>query len=146
MVDEIGWGPPINNIRTLIYFLGENIDANLALRRKGTAYASVRPSDIRTFVTAARMTKSISQIARELGVSRQSAQASVHRLIKLGVLILETGSENKREKRVLVTARGLMANKTAAEQILAEEEAMAKVIGRENLEQLRSWLQKLLSP
>jgi len=60
--------------------------------------------------------------------------------------MLDSATENKREKRVVVTAKGQMANKTAAEQILAEEAAMAAVFGRDNLEQLRSWLEKLLSP
>ena len=146
MADKMGPGPATNNIRTLLYFLGERIDANLAQRRKGTPYAAVRPSDVRTFVSAARRTKSISQIARELGISRQSAQASVHRLIELGVLILDAATDNKREKRVVVTAKGQLANKTAAEQIWAEEAAMAAVIGRDNLEQLRSWLEMLLRP
>jgi DNA-binding MarR family transcriptional regulator len=144
MADKIMAGPAFNNIRTLIHFLGEKIDANLAQRRSGTAYAGVRPSDVRTFVMAARATKSISEIARQLGISRQSAQASVHRLIKLGVLNLASEPENRRQKQVVLTARGQMANKTAAEQILAEEEAMAADIGRENLEQLRTWLEKLL--
>jgi DNA-binding MarR family transcriptional regulator len=145
MTDNIDLGPPQTNIRTLLYFLSEMVDQKLAERRKGTPYERVRPSDIRVFVTAAREPKSISDIARGLGISRQSAQASISRLVKLGVVELETRPINKREKRVLITPRGVLAGKTARQQIDTIESEMAATIGTENLETMRSHLIKLVS-
>jgi DNA-binding MarR family transcriptional regulator len=145
MTDDQHHSPSENNIRTLLYFLGERVDHKLAERRKGTPYERVRASDIRVFVSAARVPKSISDIARLLGISRQSAQSSIGRLVKLGVVELETRPINKREKRVLITPRGVLAGKTARQQIDAIESEMAATIGTENLEAMRNHLIKLVS-
>ncbi len=145
MIDIEDSGPAESNLRTLIYFLGEKIDHKLAELRKATPYKGVRASDIRVFVTAARGENSISDVARKLGISRQSAQASVKRLIKLGVVELELVAKNKREKHILITPRGVLAGKTAKHQIEDVESDIAAIIGRDNVEQMRSHLVKLVS-
>ncbi len=145
MIDDQDIGPPETNLRTLIHFLGEMIDAKFVNWRKDTPYAGVRASDVRVFVTATRGPKSISEIARKLGISRQSAQASVKRLIKLGVVELERLPDNKREKLVLITPRGVLAGKTAKQQIETIESDVAAIIGRENLENMRKNLTELVS-
>ena len=136
--------PAENNIRTLIYYLGLAIDERLLNLRRGTAYENVRASDVRVFVTAVRRQRSISEIARELKITRQAAQMSVQRLAKLNVVELQTIPGNLRDKRVAATPRGLMARNTAAKQIAFIEQEFAAVIGDERLEMFRDCLTKII--
>jgi DNA-binding MarR family transcriptional regulator len=145
MVDDSDAPPPNNNIRTLLYHVGQALDARLLQYRRGTIYESVRPSDVRVFVAATRKRQTISEIAREIHVTRQAAQASVKRLQKLQILDLEAAAQNKRDKIVVVTAKGQHARKTANLQIQRFEAEFAEVIGRERVEQLRSDLVALLT-
>ena len=138
MVDNIDKIPAKDNVRTLIYYLGLAIDDKLMALRKGTIYENVRASDARLFVTAARQPHTISEIARELGITRQAAQMSVQRLIKLHVV--EVQAINGRDKRVLITSKGQLARNTAARQIAYVEQEFAAVIGPENLEKFRDQL------
>ncbi len=145
MLDENASGPSRDNLRTLFYFLGLIVDHKLTLMRKDTPYKGVRPSDARVFVTAARDPKTISAIARDLHITRQSVQMSVHRLMKLGVLQLEALPGNKRDKQVVLTQRGVLARTTAGKQIAQVENEFAKVIGSDSLENLRQSLAKLVA-
>lgn len=135
---------PSDNIRTLVYCFGLAIDARLSEYRRGTAYEHVRPSDIRLFVTAARAEKTISEIARELGITRQAAQMSVQRLIKLNVVELRPAPANKRDKLVAITQKGQLASKSARLQIQVLEAELAAVIGEQELVVFRKNLSTLL--
>ncbi|MDE2444868.1 MAG: winged helix-turn-helix transcriptional regulator [Alphaproteobacteria bacterium] len=137
MVDKHDTGPSAANLRTLVYHLSLAIDENIQALRKGTIYENARSSDGRVFVTAARNPRSISDIARELQITRQAAQMSVQRLVKLGLVELKNAPGNSRDKQVIVTPRGQLARKTAARQIQHIEDKFAQVIGRDELERLR---------
>ncbi len=127
-----------DNLRTLLHQLGQILDVRLAHYRRGTIYESVRPSDVRVFVAAARHQQTISEIARYLGISRQAAQSSVRRLQKIQVLDLQSSLKNKRDKTVIVTNKGELARKTAVLQIRRFECEFADIIGTDRLEQFRS--------
>jgi DNA-binding MarR family transcriptional regulator len=142
MIDDLP--PPLDNIRTIMHYLGQALDERLAFFRRGTIYESVRPSDVRVFVRALRSPQTISEIARGLVISRQAAQASVHRLEKLQVLALESLPTNKRDKIVVITAKGQHAINTASQQIKRFEAEFATVIGREGLQTLRNNLYAIL--
>ena len=132
------------NIRSLIYHLGMALDERIMIFRKGTPYQSVRPSDVRAFVTAAQSPKTISEIARQLGITRQAVQASIQRLQKLQVLDLQPMPHNKRDKLVVLTTRGRNANNTAAQQVGRFEKEFALVIGEEGMKQFRKNLVAVL--
>lgn len=136
--------PPPDNIRTLLHYLGQALDERLTHFRRGTVYEAVRPSDVRVFVSATRKPQTISEIARDMGVTRQAAQASVHRLHKLQVLDLQAAPHNKRDKIVVVTAKGQHAAKTAAQQVKRFEEEFAAVIGADGLATFRKNLVAIL--
>ncbi len=72
-------GPVRDNIRTLIYLFGQELDERITALRRGSGYESVRASDIRVFVHAADGNGSISEIARRLGISRQAVHMSAQR-------------------------------------------------------------------
>jgi DNA-binding MarR family transcriptional regulator len=137
MVDEQVRPVPIDNIRTLLYYLGLAIDGRMAQFRRGTAYENVRQSDVRVFVRASRGTYTISDIARELQITRQAAQSSVQRLIKLQVIALKTLPGNKRDKVVIITPKGELASGTARQQVVNLENEFAEMIGKAKLEDLR---------
>lgn len=142
---DLNDAPPSDNIRTLVYYFGLAIDARLSDFRRGTAYENVRPSDVRLFVTAARAEKTISEIARELGITRQAAQMSVQRLLKLGVVELRPVSANKRDKLVVITQKGQLASKSASHQIKSLESALADAIGEQEFIVFRKNLNTLLA-
>lgn len=137
MVDEQSSRVPVDNIRTLLYYLGLAIDGRMSQYRRGTPYENVRPSDVRVFVRASRGTYTISEIARELQITRQAAQSSVQRLIKLQVIALKNLPGNKRDKVVIITPKGELAGKTARQQIGDLENELAEMIGKDKLEDLR---------
>ncbi len=145
MIDNTSQGPACENLRTLIYFLGLIIDQKLGELRKGTPYEKVRSSDVRVFVTAARACNTISHIARELQITRQSVQKSVRRLVDLGVVALEATPGNNRDKLVALTKRGVLARGTAANQIGLVEHEFAQILGAEGVEHLRQAMMKLVA-
>ena len=145
MIDETSPGPARENLRTLIYFLDLIIDQKLSQLRQGTPYEKVRSSDVRVFVTAAREPSTISQIARELQITRQAVQKSVRRLIDLGVVALEAMPGNNRDKQVALTTRGALARGTAANQIGLVEREFAQILGADGVEQLRHAMMKLVA-
>ena len=136
---------PPDNIRTLVYYLGLAIDARVLEFRRSTIYENVRPSDIRLFVTAARKPQTISDIARELGITRQATQMGVQRLLKLDVVKLHPVPDNKRDKLVVVTKKGKSAQSTIAKQVQRMEDEFAKVIGVKGLEVFRENLKAVLA-
>ncbi len=144
-IKTIALETPPDNIRSLVYYLGLAIDTRVLEFRRATAYENVRPSDIRLFVTAARKPQTISDIARELGITRQATQMGVQRLLKLGVVDLCPVPDNKRDKLVVITKKGKSAQSTVANQVKRMEDEFAKVIGVKGLEVFRENLKTVLA-
>jgi DNA-binding MarR family transcriptional regulator len=132
----------IDNIRSLIQILGDGLDDKLRHYRQGTRYEDVRASDIRVFFAVWRKSGTISDIARVLQISRQAVHMSVKRLAALKVLDFDPESKG-RDKRLIMTDRGMSARDAALQQIEQLEKVCEDVIGREDLETLRSLLTKL---
>lgn len=144
MADKTDQTLLLENLRSLLFYLGLAIDDRLSQLRKGTPYEKVRPSDVRVFVRVLRAPQTISEIARALHVTRQAAQSSVQRLIKLQLLELQTIPGNRRDKHVAVTTRGGEASKTASQQIGQVENELAHAIGKDDIEDLRGVLNTML--
>ncbi len=134
---------PLNNIRSLIQGVSDGLDAKLHAYRKGTRYESVRPSDVRVFVLALRQPRTISDLARILGVSRQAVHSSVKRLRQLKILDLQANSDHPQERRVVLTDSGAKARLAAQMQVEQMEAEIATIIGKDGLENLRSTLATL---
>jgi DNA-binding MarR family transcriptional regulator len=143
MVDDSHNIVPLDNIRSLLQVVADALDERLKFYRRGTRFESVRPSDVRVFVQALRQPRSLSEMARILGISRQAVQMSVKRLSTLGVVALQASQSDSREKAVVITDRGMMARKAAQEQIKSFESECAAIIGTDGLETLRSLLGRL---
>jgi DNA-binding MarR family transcriptional regulator len=144
MVDQKDLSPPPENIRTLLFYLGQALDERLVIFRAGTPYESTRPSDIRVFVTAGRASHTISSIARELGITRQAVQISVKKLQKLQLVTLQPEPGNRRDKLVVITAGGERARDFAREQVVRLEIEFSDVVGHQGLEIFRKNLIAIL--
>jgi DNA-binding MarR family transcriptional regulator len=134
---------PINNLRTLLRNLSEGFDLLLDSYRVNTRYENVRRSDVRVFFLAMREQRTISEIARIIGISRQAVQKSVQRLMALDVLGMQEMPGNKRDKLVVFTDRGKLASKNAIDMIGRLEQEVEAVIGAHDMEKLREILTKL---
>lgn len=134
-----------DNIRTLVYLFGQELDERITMFRRGTPYENVRASDIRVFVQAAAGTGSISGIARRLGISRQAVHMSAQRLKELGVLEMQAIQASRRDMTLALTQQGRSAMKLAGEQIGKLEAEISEVLGAEGLETLRKTLRVLIS-
>ena len=134
-----------NNIRTLVYYLGVIIEQKNAKLIANTPFKQVRASDVRVFIGATRGLKTISDIARHLHISRQSAQSSVGRLTNLGLLLLKEHPDNKREKLVVLTDHGWQGSNLAVENISKIEVELAEMIGTEAYAALRQAIEALIN-
>ncbi|WP_420414198.1 MarR family winged helix-turn-helix transcriptional regulator [Roseibium sp.] len=111
--------------------------------RKGTGLDVVRPADANLFMTICRHPRTVSELARDRGVTRQSIHSAVHRLVEAGALRLDPVPGNLRDKMPVPTEKGLEARKKAQALVAEMEQELAEKLGREKLETLRGLLQEL---
>lgn len=144
MADNSPQTPPYDNIRNILYQLAHVLDERLLQYRKGSRYEKVWHSDTRVFVQATRRRMSLSEIARELKITRQAVQASVKRLREVDVVDLAPIPGNRRDKCVIITPRGLVAQAGAVRQVALIEEEIAKALAPMDLETFRTALLSVL--
>jgi DNA-binding MarR family transcriptional regulator len=144
MIDETPRGLSADNIRSLLHYLTIEMDEQMASARQGTAFGQVRPADAKIAIIASRKKRTLSELARLMGVSRQAIHLAVQRLIKMQILALEPVPQDKREKFVVITPHGHDAIALAEKQIRNMEVELAEVIGAEGVETLRATVQVLL--
>ncbi len=140
MAEDFPNSPPRDNIIHLISQLGQAFEGRLLQFRRGTRYEHVWHSDARVFGQATRRKMTISEIARTLKITRQAVQASVKRLRALDVVDVESIPGNRRDKFVVLTARGLLAQASAVKQVAAIEDDIAKALHPMDLETFRNAL------
>jgi DNA-binding MarR family transcriptional regulator len=136
---------PFDNIRGLLQDLASELDQRAVVYRKGTRYENVRLSDVRVFILASRKSRSVSDIARELEVTRQAVHSSVIRLKELQVVELLPQPGNSRDKLVAVTEKGWEAQAVANDSITQLEKECADILGAKGLEQFRKQLLVLVT-
>jgi DNA-binding MarR family transcriptional regulator len=136
---------PFDNIRGLAQDLIGELDRRGDVHRHGTRYEKIRRSDVRVGVLASRQPRSMADIARAMGVTRQAVHASVKRLMELDVVELLPQPGNSRDKLVTVTERGWQAQQVANASIKLSEEECAEILGKRGLEQFRGQLLALVT-
>lgn len=98
-----------DNLKNMLEALREQLELRaIALARQHDPIA-IRPSDERIFLPIAECPRSVSQLARDLGVSRQAAHASIARLAQRGFVRLEHAPGNRRDKVAAITPEGWSA-------------------------------------
>ena len=108
-------------------------------------YASASNAEIKLFAALRGESRSISELSRLLGISRQAVHQSVHRLIERNIVRLESTESNRRDKLVIITDEGREVQKMTAQHFKIIEKKMAKNIGLENLELIRQLLKDNLA-
>jgi DNA-binding MarR family transcriptional regulator len=134
-----------DNIRGLLQDLASELDRRAVVHRRGTRYENVRQSDVRVFILASRQSRTVSEIARELEVTRQAVHSSVTRLKALEVVELLPQPGSDRDKLVAVTEKGWQAQAVANTTIQHLEKECAEILGAKGLEQFRKQLLALVT-
>ncbi|MCG8414972.1 MAG: MarR family winged helix-turn-helix transcriptional regulator [Pseudomonadales bacterium] len=107
-------------------------------------FANAGQAEIRLFAALRGESKTIAELSRYLGISRQAAHQTVHKLIGHGVVELQPMKDNRREKMVAITERGQMARSLTAKHFRQIEAKVAKKIGKSELQQLKQLLESNL--
>jgi DNA-binding MarR family transcriptional regulator len=118
----------------------ENRNAEL---RKGSEFEGTA-AEAKLFATLRGRPRSISELARVMGLSRQAVHTTVHKLVKAGVIDVVTSDPNRRDKMVRITVYGQQVQRMAAKNLRQIETDMARSIGRDNVELIRSLLMQHL--
>ena len=127
------------SIKGLLQDTLEWMESRNAELRRGSEFEGT-PAEAKLFATLRGRARSISDLARVMGLSRQAVHNTVHRLISAGVVDLVPMEGSKRDKLVQITERGQEIQKMAAKNLKRIERDMHKTIGAENVELLRSLL------
>lgn len=133
------------NIKGLMMTLIAQWNTQMDEARAATEFASVRPADIRVFAQMRGRAMKLSEIHREMGFSRQAAQQAVERLVSQDMVQIEHVPGSKRDKILVITAKGQRWRAIAAEQIRLIESQCAETIGDAKTEALRASLIALLA-
>ena len=103
------------------------------------------PAEIKLFNTLRGSKKSISDLSRVMGISRQAVHKTTHRLMEFGYIELTISPDNKRDRLVSITRKGLKVRERGAKIIREIEGKLSKNIGRDNLELIRDLLEENLN-
>jgi DNA-binding MarR family transcriptional regulator len=136
---------PFDNLRGLLQDLVGELDRRIFHHIKGTRYENIRPSDLRVGIMASRKPRSVSDIARELEISRQAVHSSVQRLIALEVVELLPDPASGRDKIVAVTEKGWQAQQVTLASIKLLEKECGEILGEKGVEQFRKQLLALVT-
>lgn len=136
--------PRFDNIKGLIQDLTQQLDARMHSLRVGTEFEDIRPSDAKTFILISRHSRNISELARDLGITRQATHNSILRLIENGLIELHPAPGSKRDKIPVITEKGQALRRFAAKNLAIIEGELEAKIGKDRLEQLRGILIDLL--
>ncbi|MBT8145592.1 MAG: MarR family transcriptional regulator, partial [Gammaproteobacteria bacterium] len=100
-------------------------------------YEGASNAEIKLFAALRGTSRSISELSRYLGISRQAVHQTVHKLVERGIVKLQPAESNQREKHVVITEKGREVQRMTAEHFRTIESKMAANIGRKNVELLR---------
>ena len=97
-------------------------------------------AEIKLFNALRGQEKSISELARILGVSRQSVHKTIHKLKDKGYLELVISRNNKKDRLVKITQSGQDIRKQGAEYLMKIERKLSWSIGERNLDYVKEIL------
>ena len=97
-------------------------------------------AEIKLFNALRGQEKSISELARILGVSRQAVHKTIHKLKDKGYLELVISRNNKKDRLVKITQSGQDIRKEGAEYLMKIERKLSWSIGERNLDYVKEIL------
>jgi DNA-binding MarR family transcriptional regulator len=136
---------PTDNFPGLVRDLAHEVERRISVHVRGSNAEKLRPFDTRVGIIASRHRKTVSQIARDMNVTRQAVHSAVQRLSEAGLAELVPQPGNDRDKLVTLTDSGWSAQAIAFHSIASTETEMQNILGAKAVEQLRKQLVALTS-
>lgn len=127
----------------MLLYLGFKWVENYLLRAaKGSEYNYLTLSQIRIFAFMRDCDTTLSDLAKQLNISRQAIQKTIATLVDKGLLELAESPDNRSAKLVKLTERGRGMQTWSREVIDRAETDLAEKIGVKKLRQLKEILGK----
>lgn len=129
-----------NSLKALLRDTLDWIEAEQNILLQDSPFASASSAEVKLFAALRGQSRSISELSRYLGVSRQAVHHTVHKLVAKSVVTLEHSETNQRDKLVVISDEGRKVQAMTAKHFQTIEKKMARNIGKANTETLRKIL------
>jgi len=130
------------DLRVLLYLGFKWVENYLLRAAKGSEYNYLTLSQIRIFAFMRDCDTTLSDLAKQLNISRQAIQKTIATLVDKGLLELAESPDNRSAKLVKLTERGRGMQTWSREVIDRAETDLAEKIGVKKLRQLKEILGK----
>jgi DNA-binding MarR family transcriptional regulator len=125
------------NLRHLLMTRSDWFEERVLLEAEKHGYGFVTPSMNRLFAHMRHRPMSISELARQLGISRQAVHQTLGEAMSHGLVELLDSETDKRIKLVRFSDKGLQMSAVAAKSIARIEKQVEARIGKADMEALR---------
>ncbi len=142
MVDESYEHFLHQNIKGLMQSCMTLLNAEQKMWVENSEFNGMREGDLRVFGQLRGRGLTISELAREMGISRQGAQQAIQRLQSEDMVILQE-MKGHQGKRIQITEKGERYRQRVAKHLMEQERQLGESLGKEMIEQLRSQLSLL---
>jgi DNA-binding MarR family transcriptional regulator len=126
-----------HNLRHLLMTRSDWFEERVLQEAEKHGYGFVTPSMNRLFAHMRHRPMSISELARQLGISRQAVHQTLGEAMRHGLVELLDSESDKRIKLVRFSDKGLQMSAIAAKSIARIEKQLEARIGKEDMEALR---------
>lgn len=135
---------PMDISRNLPQLLGEArnwFDQALLAAMGDDSTPPVSPTQLQLFAVLDEDGTTVSELARRMGVTRQTAHQAVHSLVAAGLLEQASHPASARQRLIRRTPEGARAHGRALRTLERLEQELAERIGRETVDALRAALE-----
>jgi DNA-binding MarR family transcriptional regulator len=137
-------GPAQLDLGYIAFFLGLRINEIVAERLAEAGFADVRQSHGYVIQHLIGQERTITELARRMGVTQQAASKTVTEMIRIGVLEL-TGSGDRRAKLVRLSARGWESVQLARRIRRHIDRRLVRLLGASLYDEVKSGLLECLA-
>ncbi|MCW8096213.1 MarR family winged helix-turn-helix transcriptional regulator [Streptomyces tauricus] len=116
-------------------------DEALVATLEQAGMAPISPTQAQLFAALDEKGTTVSELARRMGVTRQTAHQAVHSLIGMGLLEQVPDPSSARRRLIRRTGEGTAAHLEAVSVLAALEDELALRIGRGSVDSLRAALE-----
>ncbi|ACO77944.1 regulatory protein, MarR family [Azotobacter vinelandii CA] len=132
----------MKSLRQLLRERHEWMEARIFEGAERKGYGGITPAMSRLYGQISREPIGLSELARQMGISRQAIHKMVGEGVQAGFLELVDSEEDRRIKLVRFSLEGLRMADAARQEMESIEQELAERIGGEDLEELRRILAK----
>jgi DNA-binding MarR family transcriptional regulator len=126
-----------HNLRHLLMSRSEWFEERILQEAEKHGYGFVTPSMNRLFAHMRHRPMSISDLARQLGISRQAVHQTLGEAMRHGLVELLDSESDQRIKLVRFSDKGMQMSAIAAKSITKIEKQLESRIGKGNMDSLR---------